>query len=290
MGKTLTVTEFDLQFGKDDHKIDVYAVFKEEKRGEVLAIYSDRNDENKAILHYGSVHMKDQTIVFIDIKNKEEIIKEFTWKLLNKRENEGFQVYDISNYTKAEIVSSNQLLIKPQVIKTLYDMNVPKEIKNNTKKKKKGMSSSSKILFTGFSLAFLVTLAFLFFNKDLLLGTSIKFVCTNSYLDADIGSTKEMEQSMTFNIKNELTSRIITTRYKFNNKEEYQEYVNIGAYFKDDPIFMNSSLQYEHDDVNLIFSKVESVLIDELYNGKNTKDELIKELEEQNYQCVDVSE
>ena len=70
MGKTLTVTEFDLKFGKDDHKIDVYAVFREVKRGDLFAIYSDRNDENKAILHYGSVHMKNDTLVFIDINNK----------------------------------------------------------------------------------------------------------------------------------------------------------------------------------------------------------------------------
>ena len=290
MGKTLLVTEFDLQFGKDDHMIDVYAVFREAKRGDLFAIYSDRNDDNKSILHYASVHKKSDSLVFIDIKNKEEIIKEFTWKLLNKKESEGFEIEDISSCVKAEIISSNQLMIKPQVIKTLFEMCIPKEVKQVNKKEKSGMSSSSKILLTGFSLAFLVLLAFLFVNKDLLLGTNIKYVCTNSYLDTEVGSTKELKQSMTFNIKNELTSRIITTSYKFNNKEEYENYVNIGTYFKEEPIFRNSSMKYEHDDVNLLFYKIEYVLIDDLYNGKINKDELIKELSDNNYQCVDVSE
>ena len=44
MGKSLLVSEFDLKFGQDDHLLDVYAVFKEDKRGDVLAIYSDRKD------------------------------------------------------------------------------------------------------------------------------------------------------------------------------------------------------------------------------------------------------
>ena len=75
MGKTLKVTELDFKFGSDDHLLDVYAIFKEEKRSDVLAIYSDLKDENKAKLYYASVHLKEDAIVFIDIKDKEEVVK-----------------------------------------------------------------------------------------------------------------------------------------------------------------------------------------------------------------------
>lgn len=292
MGKSLTVTEFDLKFGQDNHILDVYAVFKEEKRGDILAIYSDRFDTNKDILHYASVHIKQNSLVFIDVKNKEDIVKEFTWKMLNDKESEGFKLIDISKYEKAEIVSSNELVVKSEVIAKLYNKTIPKlEEKVKIKKaKKKMMSSSSKILLTGFTLAFLTIVTFFVVNKDILLGTNIKYVCTNSYLDTEVGSTKEEIQNLTFNLNNELTSRSIITKYVFDDIDEYNNYVNLGTYYKQDPIFRKSSFRYEKDDTNKEFNIIEDVLLDEYYNGKNKKKELLEELINNNYQCVDVSE
>lgn len=291
MGKSLTVTEFDLKFGQDNHILDVYAVFKEEKRGDVLAIYSDHLDTNKDILHYASVHIKQNSLVFIDIKAKEDIVKEFTWKMLNDKETEGFKLIDISKYEKVEIVSSNELVVKSEVINKLYNKTIPKvEEKVKTKKVKKKMSSSSKILLTGFTLAFLTIITFFIVNKDILLGTNIKYVCTNSYLDTEVGSTKEEIQNLTFNLNNELTTRTIITKYAFDDIDEYHDYVNLGTYYKQDPIFRKSSFRYEKDDTNREFNIIEDVLLDEYYNGKNKKDELLEELINNNYQCVDVSE
>lgn len=290
MGKTLRVVEFDLKFGKDDHMIDVYAVFKEEKRGDVLAIYSDRNDDNKSILHYASVHLKEEGIVFIDIKDKEETIKEFTWKLLNNKQNEGFKIFNIEKYNKVEIVSSNSILVKPEVIKILYDKTIPKPVKQEIKKEKKKMNSSTKILLTGFSLVFLVILAFLITNKELLMGTGIKYSCINSYLDTEVGSTKQEIQELTFSVKNELTTRTIITKYKFNDYNEYKEYYNTGTYYNIKPVFMNSQMDYSPDEQNYILSVIEYVTLDKYYNGKSTKDELLEELQNNNYECQDVSE
>lgn len=292
MGKSLLVSEFDLKFGQDDHLLDVYAVFKEDKRGDVLAIYSDRKDSNKDILHYASVHMKDNTLVFIDIKNKEDIVKEFTWKLLNNKENDGFKIIDISKYKKAEIVSSNQLVVKSEVITKLLDKTIPKQNEDNKKKKKqkKKMQTSSKILLTGISLALCVVVVFLVINKDILLGTNIKYTCINSYLDTEVGSNKEEIQNFSFNLKNELTSRTIITKYVFDNEEEYKNYINIGTYYRQDPVFRGSSFRYEHDDNSKTFSIIEDVLLGDYYTGKIIKDDILKEMTNNNFQCIDVSE
>lgn len=291
MGKTLRVKEFDLKFGDNDHLVDVYAVFKEEKRGDVLVIYSDRRDDNKSILHYASVHLKEDGLVFIDIRDKEEIIKEFTWKLLNNRYNEGFLLFNISKYNVVEIVSSNTIMVKEEVIKILYEKCIPKpEDKEVVKKQKKKMNSSVKILLTGFSLVFLVIVAFLITNMDLIKGTSIKYRCLNSYLDTEVGSNKQEIQELTFNVKNELTTRKIITKYKFNDYDEYKEYDNAGTYFKFENKFMGSSVEYERDNDNYTFSIIEYVVLDKYYNGKITKDELIEELTNDNYECQDVSE
>lgn len=291
MGKKIRVSEFDLKFGADDHMLDVYAVFKEEKRGDVLVIYSDLKDENKSTLHYASVHLKEDGLVFIDVKDKEEIIKEFTWKLLNNKQNEGFKTFDISKYDKAEIVSSNSILVKPEVIKTLHDKTIPKQTAKEEKKtKKKKMNSSTKILLTGFTLAFLVIVAFLVTNKDLLMGTSIKYECINSYLDTNIGSNKKEIQELTFNFKDELTTRTIITKYKFSNQDDYKEYDNAGTYFDWEKKFMNSTLEYERDEANLVFNIIEHIVLDKYYSGNTNKQDLLSELTNSNYECQDVSE
>ena len=290
MGKTLKVTELDFKFGSDDHLLDVYAIFKEEKRSDVLAIYSDLKDENKAKLYYASVHLKEDAIVFIDIKDKEEVLKEFTWKLLNNKDKEGFQIFDIEKYNKVEIISSNSILVKPEVIKTLHDKTIPKPVVKEVKKEKKPMQSSTKILLTGFSLAFLVAIAFLITNMDLLMGTSIKYRCTNSYLDTEIGSNKQEIQELTFNVKNELTTRTIITKYKFSNYDEFKNYYNAGTYYKIEPKFNNSRLDYTNDDTNYTFNIIEYVTLDTYYSGKTTKSELIEELTNSNFECQDVSE
>lgn len=290
MGKRLRVSEFDMQVGKDDHELSVYAVFKEEKRGDVLAIYSDNKDENKDILHYASVHMKNDTIVFIDVKNKEEIVKEFTWKLLNDKENEGFVIIDIKDYSKAEIVSSNELLVKSEVISKLYEKTIPKvelEQTNNEKVKEK---KSSRILFRGFSLAICVVIAFCVVNKDLIMGKNLKYTCVNAYLDTEVGTNKEDIESLAFNYDNKLTSRVITTKYIFSDETKYKDYVNIGTYYNIKPKFSTSTPKYVEDEANKTFSIVEEVILDAYYNGKNTKDELLKELTDNNYQCTKVSE
>lgn len=291
MGKTIKVSEFDLKFGQDDHKVDVYAVFKEKNRSDILAIYSDRNDSDKDTLHYASVHLKNDALVFIDVKDKSEIVKEYTWKLLNSKENENFETIDISKYEKVEIVSSNELLVKSEVIKKLFDLTIPKEESKHEKKKVKNkMSSSSKILLTGFSLAILVAISFVVINKDLILGTNIKYTCTNSYLDTTLGSNKQEIEYLTFNFNDELTTRTMIIRYTFDNKEDYDDYVNEGVYYKYEPTFEKSKVEYKKDDSKFSFDIIEEVVIDEFYNGDNTKDKLINNLTNNNYHCVDVSE
>ena len=290
MGKTLTVSEFDLQFGKEDHLLDVYAVFKQEKKTDILAIYSDRNDDNKATLHYASVHLNPDKIVFIDIKNKEEIVKEFTWKMLNNKENEGFEIIDISKYTKAEIISSNSLLVKPEVIKILFNKTIPKVTKKADNNNNKKNNSSAKIILTGFLLVIIVAVAFAFTHMDLITGTSIKYICKNAYLDTQIGSNKEEIQELTFSVKNELTTLTIRTNFKFNSYEEYKEFDNGGTYFKWEPRYTTSKIDYERDDTKNILSVVEYVTLDKYYSGKTTKNELIEELTKNNYECQDVSE
>ena len=152
------------------------------------------------------------------------------------------------------------------------------------------MQSSTKILLTGFSLAFLVAIAFLITNMDLLMGTSIKYRCTNSYLDTEIGSNKQEIQELTFNVKNELTTRTIITKYKFSNYDEFKNYYNAGTYYKIEPKFNNSRLDYTNDDTNYTFNIIEYVTLDTYYSGKTTKSELIEELTNSNFECQDVSE
>lgn len=285
MGKTLVVKEFDLKFGQDDHKVDVFAVFKEEKRGDIIAIYCDRLDENKDALHYASAHLDKDSLVFIDTKNKSEIVKEFTWKLLNKKENEGFELVDISKYDKVQIVSSEKLILKSEVIKYLYDTFIPKEADKYVKKSR--ISSSTKILMGGIFIALLVVGAFVVVNHDFVLGINARYTCTNSYLDEATGANKQEIEDLTFDFSDNILSRNIVIRYTFDQKEAFDKYIEDGTYYQYQPVFVSSSMFYEEDNDNLSVDIIEEVKVDEYYTGIINKDELINELTQNGYHCIE---
>jgi len=288
MGKRIKVNDFQVQVGRDDHMLNVYAVFKEEKRGDLFVIYTDNYDENKNKLHYGSVHMKPDTLVVIDVRGKEEVIKEFTWKLLNDREQEGFNIIDIKEFERVEIVSSNELIVKSEVISKLADKTIQEEEKKEevvVKEKK-----SSRILFRGFGLALCVVIAFCIVNKDMITGKNIKYDCKNVYLDQEIGTNREDIEYLAFDFNNNLTMRTITTKIIFDDEVKYQDYVSVATYYNINSKFNEEDPKYVTDDVNKTVSIVEEVVLNENYNGKKNMDELLKELTEKNYQCTKVSE
>jgi len=294
MGKVLKVLELNKQIETKEHLLEVYAVFKDLKYGNTYAIYKDNNDITNDTLHYASSHFKENILVLLDIKDKERVenlVKEFTWNLVNNKENNNFSVFDISKLEKAEIISSNNIKVRDEVLKILNEKTIPKKVdkkvlQNTTSKK---ISSSSKILLSGFSLAFLIIIVFFVLNgKEIFTPVTIDVLCVKTEYNNVLYANVSIKDKFVFNTNNDLIERYITNTYNFDNTESYNEYKRLGLYYKYEPVVKSSTLTYTNDDVNNIFVINDNMTTEKEYFEPTNYDEVLSFMKAKNYECNQV--
>ena len=293
-GKELKVSELNKTIDTKEHKLEVYAVFRDVKYGNTYAIYKDTFELTNDILHYASSHFKENTLVLLNIKNSdyvEELIKEFTWDLLNGKENDKFEILDISNIERAEVISSNTLKVKNEVLVTLKEKNIPKSKKELEAMIPKPMSSARKVLVPGFTLAFLVVVAFFIVNRDIFEPITYTLRCTKTETDDRLNATIDTTDDLIFNKENNLLlKRNITMVYTFNTKEDYEEYNSLGLYYKIEPIVNSATMTYNGDDTNNIFTITENMTTEKEYFEPTKYDEVVERMEYYSYTCSKVEE
>ena len=120
-GKELKVVEYNLTFGGKARIVNVLGLFRYIKNNSLYVIYTDK-DTTYNIINYGSSHIKNDSILSMTPKKEdEEIIKEYIFKDANKEELNGFEVQSLESINSIEIISSNKLEVKPEVIQSLIE-------------------------------------------------------------------------------------------------------------------------------------------------------------------------
>lgn len=293
-GKKLKIIELNKSIDAKEHILEVYAVFKDVKYGNTYAIYKDTFDTTNDILHYASSHLKENTLVLLDIKNTDyvlELVKELVWNLINGEENPKFEIINIDKIEKAEIISSNNIKVKDEVLITLKEKYIPKTKEEIEELLPKKMSSSKKILITGFTLAFLVIVAFFIVNRDVFEPITYTLKCTKTEIDNSLGATIDTTDNLIFNKEdNLLLKRNITMVYTFNSKEDYDEYKKLGLYYKIEPIVSSATMTYNGDDTKNTFTVTEDMTTEKEYFEPTKYDEVLDKMEYYNYTCSKVED
>lgn len=293
-GKKLKVIELNKNVDAKEHILEVFAVFKDVKYGNTYAIYKDLFDTTNDILHYASSHFKENTLVLLDIKNNgyvEEIVKEFTWDLVNDKVNPKFEIININDITKTELISSNSIKVKDEVLIILKDKYIPKTKEEIEVLLPKKMSSSKKILITGFTLAFFVVVAFFIVNRDIFEPVTYTLRCTINEFDDNLNASIDTVDNLIFNKENDLLlKRNITMVYTFSTKEDYEEYKKLGLYYKVEPVVSNATMTYNGDDSKNIFTITEDMTTEKEYFEPTNYQEVLDRMEHYNYTCNKVEE
>ena len=292
-GKELKVIDLEKKIDKEIHTLYVYAVFKDLKYGNIYAIYKDNNDITNDVLHYAGTHFKGDTLVLLNVKevNKvEEMVKEFTWNIYNDKENTNYEMLDISSLNRAEIISSNTITVKDEVINTLTKKLIPKK-KDDPSLLKPLISSSTKILIRGFSLALLVVVIFYFVNKDeLFKEETITVICNKKDVLEDINASEDRNDTFIFNSEKKLLTRTVNIKYTFNDSNSYTEYKQLGLYYKYEPLVSSSEIEYVNDDVNNTFTIIEHAKTETEYFEPTNYDEVLERMAYYTYKCNVVEE
>ncbi len=285
-GKTLRVIELEKKIEEKEHMLDVYAVFKDLKYGNVYTIYKDNNDITSDVLHYASSHFKQSTLVVLDVKEKgkvEELVKELVWNILNNVNSNDFEMLDLKDIDRVEIIGSNTLKVKDEVLSTLKKLCIPKVKQTNDEQKTK---SSAWILALGFTIAIGIASYFVITHKEEFKPETFNLICTKEYEDDELNAKVDYNDTLIFNTNYELVERNIIMLYTFNSTDSYNEYKRLGLYYKINPVSSSSKMEYIDDDINNIFTIKESVTTEKEYFEATEYSEVVDRMNFNNYKCV----
>lgn len=285
-GKTLRVIELEKKIEEKEHMLDVYAVFKDLKYGNVYTIYKDNNDITSDVLHYASSHFKQSTLVVLDVKEKgkvEELVKELVWNILNNVNSNDFEMLDLKDIDRVEIIGSNTLKVKDEVLSTLKKLCIPKVKQTNDEQKTK---SSAWILALGFTIAIGIASYFVITHKEEFKPETFNLICTKEYEDDELNAKVDYNDTLIFNTNYELVERNIIMLYTFNSTDSYNEYKRLGLYYKINPVSSSSKMEYIDDDINNVFTIKESVTTEKEYFEATEYSEVVDRMNFNNYKCV----
>lgn len=289
-GKILKVVEYNLTFGSAERFVNVFGCFKYKPSNSLYLLYADV-DSKYNVIYYGSSHIKENAILAMGCKDKkdEEIIKEYIFKVTNKESLDDFLMISLDNIEGVEIISSNKLTVKMEVLTSLIEATIPKpEVKEATVKvtsvKKKKGSKSMLLLFVLILVLGGAGLYYcLFIPKD----NSIKDIsCTKQYAHEVLNSTVDESVVYYFNYQDSLEKIDTITIYKFHNEKDYQDFINKGTYYKYMP---EDDIQggWDIDDTNYTFKIITKEEVDSSYKKPTGYEEVLSYLKRDGYTCTE---
>ena len=290
-GKVLKVVEYNLTFGATDRYVNVYGVFKYTKNNNLYIIYSDPNPTYNYI-SYGSSYIKNNSILSLATtkKEEEEIVKEYIFKIINQEPTKDFEFISLDSIEEIEIIGSNKIEVKEDVLKSLINLTIPKpkkeEIENQSIKPKK--KKFHKITFL--LLIILISGSIYFFmtknnDKTTEVKDSIKtFICTKEYQSNTLDAKIKEENTYQFSLQENLEYIEGTKEYQFSSKDSYQDFIQNGTfnkYIEEDE--KNSS--FSQDEENNIFKTNLKTIVDSSYNKPTNYEEALSREKADGYSC-----
>lgn len=271
-GKILKIASNDLYGNVDDRVAFVYACFEHIKYMNNYVVFTIDSNPNK--LCYGSVHLKNNSIVVFSVKeNIKQYIDMFLNEYISDKMSE-FKTIDISKMKKVELVSFNEM--DYDNIQLLDNKSIPKVVINENLAPKK-----KKPVFLYFLLLVLILLAvgmtLLYFKPELFTVKYKGLECINNLFDKNLELNYEINKNIKFD-KNDMVDKISVTRdYVFLDTDSYYEFKNNGNHSE----HFTSGEGYKYIDNELKFRVFydETSVIDDY-------EEMLTYLKREGYECV----
>ena len=270
-GKVLKISSNDLYGNVDDRSIRVYAIFEHTKYMNNYVVFSIEGN-NK--LCYGSIHLKDKSLVIFSVKSDvDKYILEFIDEYINNKVN-NFKILDIKNIDKVELVSYSEM--EYNNIQLLDDKSIPKVIvKEEIVEEKKPVLGYILILLL-ILLALGITILYL--KPDLFTVKYKVLKCENNIYDNNMELYYDIDKDIKFN-QNDIVSSISVIRtYTFldsNSYYEFKENNNENKYFTN-----GEGYKYIDEELKLRIFYDEYSVIDDY-------EEMLTYLNREGFSCVE---
>jgi len=277
IGKIVKISSNDLYGNVDDRKVVIFATFTHVKYMNKYVIFSFKDEYDKKKLYYGSVHFKENSLVIFSVKEDiiiyiDNFLNQYLTGNIDRNE---YEILNISNINKAELVSYNQKDFDKLI--ELENLSIVKE-----KKVEEHIHKNKKPIFLYIILVvlilFLIGLTYLYLNPEAFSVELKQLSCTkeeyNQKLEMNYTSTKEIKFNEQDNIKN----IEVVDVYTFSDRDYYFEFKENNKQNE----YFNLDGGYKYDDSNL-----ELRLIYEERTIMNNYNEIFNYLKKEGYSCIE---
>lgn len=270
-GKVLRVFNNDLYGKVDERQVIVFAAFVHKKYMNKYAIFVFQNEYNQNKLCYGSIHIKENSLVTFKVKQEtKSVFDDFLTQYTN-RQLVDYELINISNLTKLEIIGYNEMPYNQILL--LDDLSIPKPQVQITNPKQ--TNSTFKIIIPIIILIIGAISAYVFLTPSLL---EFKMLtCSRNSYNDNIRLNYLEKHELIYDGRSNLVQYKIDEIYYFRTTLTYQNFKDESLhshYFEGN----NKTFKYNDDGLELIVT----------YNGTSDIDDLSKmkhKLEQANFTC-----
>ena len=265
-GNILKIFSNDLYGNVDDRQIALFAAFEHKKYMNKYAIFTFENEYNKNKLFYGSIHLKEESIVIFEVpKNMITYIDTFVSSYLeDKIDPKEYEIINIDKIKKVELISSTEKDCDKLLELDKKSIDRPKPVTVKPEKNN-GNGGLYFLLFLFILLGAGVTYVYL--NPSVIDVKLKKLTCTKKDYSSALELNYTTEKIVRFNRENIPDKISVTETYKFTSTESYKEFKNNqkeNTYFKKE-----GEYKYNDDDYELKIFYTEKTIIgdyNEMYN------------------------
>lgn len=274
-GKILKIGSNDLYGNVDERNVVLFSCFEHTKYMNNYAIFTFEGEYEKKKLYYGSIHLKENSVVIFSIKdNAKKYIDKFILDYINSEFTE-YKLLDISKMEKVELVSYNEM--DYENLNELDRLSIVRKSNNSDDDLK-----NKKPVFLYFILFFLILslvgLTIFYLNPEIFTVKYKKIVCSNNLYDEELMVKYDIEKDIKFDKSDKVSSIDVFKVYKFENSEDYFEFKE-NEY--NQQYFINGeAYKYIDDELKLKLMYQETSIIDD-YN------EMLTYLKMKGYSCVE---
>lgn len=272
-GKVLRVFNNDLYGRADDRSVVVFATFIHKKYMNKYAIFAFQNEYQKNKLYYGSIHIKENSLVIFKVKPElknifDDFLNQYTTKNLVD-----YELIDINNLTKLEIVGSNEMEYDKLLLLDELSLYKP-PVKTTTEKTS---NSTFKIIIPIIILIIGAICTYVFFTPSLLEENLL--TCSRDSYHEKMRLNYREKISIVYNGKNRIKEYKTEETYKFRTTLTYQNFKDESRHFL---YFEGDDKNYKYDDANLSLIVSYEKTSDELDAAR-----LQYQLEQQGFSCFE---
>jgi len=269
-GKVLKVASNDLYGNSEDRNVRVYGCFEHSKYMNNYIVFSVEGN-NK--LCYGSVHLKDKSLVIFAVKSEiKKYVLEFLDEYVNDRL-ENFKMIDINNIDKVELVSFNEM--EYDNIKLLDEKSIKIEVKQEEVVESKPILGYLLVVVL---VLFALGITLLYFKPELFIIKYKGLECKNNMYDEKIGLRYDIDKEIRFDKDDVVESISVVQTYIFLDSNSYYKFKEENS----NNIYFNNGERYKYVDEELkfkLFYEEESVI--DSYN------EMLSYMKREGFSCIE---